>query len=498
MVLADDTNSQHHVRWFDANSGRQLAATMHEKKRAQRLVKQPNGNHFATSHDKGNVVVWNFDSYEPVAQMDTQGSRTAVAFSRVGDVLYTGTKGDEVQAWKLDGAKFGDPINVGVHVETLSCSPTEDSMLVGGSGGSIRVWDLHSEKPVGLAMNHMSEVEDVSFSPDGTLVATCGLDRLARIWDPVTGKPIGPPLRFTDVPYSLEWSPDSKTLVSAGRDNYASLWRAPRHVTGTAKEVGQLVQNITGTRIDQDGGAAVLAAKERPPAPNELLANLQTRQKHSWFAWETVRRRAANENWSGVLSSLTRIIQRNDEDSRALYERGRTHMRLRQYERAQEDLDRIVDIDPTYPDVFHQRAHVLANLGQVRAAADDVRKAIATDTPTGHLHLMLATYSSDPIEAFANYRKYIELDDDGSTEFLSRIVNDFNLVVGWAKDVGSNEATEILRFAERQLERFIATGEATKMEFYNLACIYSLLSSLMDEAESNGESTRSQLQQEGS
>jgi len=184
-----------------------------------------------------------------------------VAFSPDGSLL-AGADGDgTVQFWDPpSGQPAGAPLVVGDGpVSSIAFNP-DGSLLATACGGSVRLWNLRTRRPVGSALVTLhNEMEGVAFetqgtvrlwnpvtgrragaairagprtgitpfafSPDGQLLATAGVDGAARLWDPATGRPAGASFRpHSDSVHTLTFSPDGKELATADGTGNVYLW----------------------------------------------------------------------------------------------------------------------------------------------------------------------------------------------------------------------------------------------------------------------------------
>ena len=160
---------------------------------------------------------------------------------------------------------------LGVHPESvtaLAFNPDGTRLVVGGSGGEMRIWDAARFRPIGEPMHHQGAVRNVSFSPDGKRLASASHDKTARLWDPATcaqigsvmahrayvwrvrfnrdgdkvvtasfdgtaqvwdgrnGAPLGEPMNHGELVYDAVWSDDSSCVLTFGRSDSATLWDA--------------------------------------------------------------------------------------------------------------------------------------------------------------------------------------------------------------------------------------------------------------------------------
>lgn len=75
-------------------------------------------------------------------------------------------------------------------VMALSFSPDRATLATCSRDGTIKLWDLGTDKIKATLTGHESDVYCVSFSPDGSQLASCSGDKTIRIWNAKTLQPV--------------------------------------------------------------------------------------------------------------------------------------------------------------------------------------------------------------------------------------------------------------------------------------------------------------------
>ena len=139
--------------------------------------------------------------------------------------------------------------------------------MTAGSGGSVRVWDLHSRPRPDVLFRHGAAVRDIAFGPNGQL-ATASADRTARVWDARTGAPLTRPLRHEHAVTCVAFDADGGRLVTGAGVN-AQIWDAR-----TGKPLGPPLTHEAAVRrvsFSRDGRLLLVAAAGSRQRPAQTL-----------------------------------------------------------------------------------------------------------------------------------------------------------------------------------------------------------------------------------
>jgi WD40 repeat protein len=264
------------------------------------VVFSPNAQQIATSHDNGDICVWQVADGQPIVTFSGVVTWAwSIVFTPDGDSLVISNPdlvvkclhipsqtvsrefhGHNAGVWKVaisaDGrllASSGEDPTIRIWdmqtgeclkilggadgvIGSLAFDPTSkntDRYYRLASGGcTVRVWDLESGAILYDFDGHTAGVLALAFSPDGQTVASSSIDQTIRLWEVPTMPASVPGLErlFGEghdptATWTLAFSPDGRTLVSGGADHTIKLWDIKtQHCYRTMRGHTAVVQSI--------------------------------------------------------------------------------------------------------------------------------------------------------------------------------------------------------------------------------------------------------------
>lgn len=397
------------VTWFDAETGEKEGSLPVGEKEREGPGRAEGGFktawHILLSQDSTKLVaglnrahVWDVSLGKPTkvkptaVDVDHKGNASAMAITSDNRTLITGGPEENIQLWDLESGKRLNSFSVGTEVTTLAVrnlrhEPHTFRLLVGGSVGEIQAFDYDGDslKPVGPPMNQMERINAAVFARNGVLIVSCSDDYSARIWHE-SGSPIGPLLRHDKRVSAIDTN-DRKGLIATGSyDKTAKIWHLPSPMNGEIDWIRLYATSFTGMDIDASGMIRVLDAREwcdrfRTPLGRDIMGERARSERDDAISWhrERAATMSAAERWGDAVHHLDRLLEQTPEDVHALITRAGICFRLRQYQRAVDDYERVIALTATLsPDAWHSLGHCyekLDGLAKAIAAFDECLKA---------------------------------------------------------------------------------------------------------------------------
>ncbi len=189
----------------------------------------------------GSVTLWDTTTQKSIAQLSA-GGVYGIAISPNGKLLASARSDGTIVIWDLFKQEpIGEPILGAdtLSLSTISFSPDSNALVstyTSDVGYSVLLWDVNSGQLIGNPLDgHKSFINSVTFSPDGKMVASGSSDKTIILWDVGTQQPISQPLTgHTSSVESVVFSPDGKFLASGSDDQTIILWDV-----STQQSIGQ-------------------------------------------------------------------------------------------------------------------------------------------------------------------------------------------------------------------------------------------------------------------
>jgi WD40 repeat protein len=221
------------------------------------LAFSADGKKIVSSGTRGTLQVWDSGTLQPTGSPPPPHLNAvfAATFSPDGRKIASAAS-DGIRLWDLTTGKQTwldqslDESDDLADIRSVAFSPNGKILALGGSGGTVGLWDIAAQRQIGRLGADSSSlgldagqltrsgapspmetpgpaVTSLTFSPDGLTIASGHGAGAVILWDVTTRQRLGPALDGHLTPVmSLAYSPDGRTLASASSARPAILWNA--------------------------------------------------------------------------------------------------------------------------------------------------------------------------------------------------------------------------------------------------------------------------------
>ncbi|MDJ1184844.1 NB-ARC domain-containing protein [Roseofilum casamattae] len=208
-------------QWLASSSEDETIRICHAKTGELRKTLVPETDEF---HGIVGTIAWSPDSQLMACSYQTK----AISLWNFRTKQWTVLPGEVIWSWSLafnPGPQFYD----------------RPMLAAADRDGTIKIWDVQTERLVGILEGHQNKVYAIAFSPDGQYLVSGSDDRTVKVWQLSTQNCLQTLAEHTEGIWSVAWSPDGKTIASGSvigfRGATIKLWDA---------DTGQCLHTLTG------------------------------------------------------------------------------------------------------------------------------------------------------------------------------------------------------------------------------------------------------------
>ncbi|KZL51711.1 serine/threonine protein kinase [Nodularia spumigena CENA596] len=252
-----------------------LATLTGHSKGVYSVAFSPDGRTLASGGDYRVIKLWNLQTQQQISTYfdlteDSLSLVSSVAFSPDGrtlvsrslDILSTSRT---IKLWNLQtqqefatltGHSDEDVLTIGPDGHILASgivaiSPDGRTLASGSFDGTIKLWNLQTQREIATLTGHSGSINSVAFSPDGRTLASGSWDNTIKLWNLQTQREIATLTGHSGSINSVAFSPDGRTLASGSFDGTIKLWNLQ-----TQREIATLTGHSDGVisvAISPDG-----------------------------------------------------------------------------------------------------------------------------------------------------------------------------------------------------------------------------------------------------
>jgi len=218
------TADRRDVRVFRARDGRRLT-TISLPMHVEVATFTPRGDRVVVAAGR---IVRTFlpTGGRPLVTVDHGATVKSVAVTPDEHTLVTAGHNHVVRVWALN--EGGRPLPAlrahRTDVTSLALAPNRPVLISTGTGGSSRLWDLHTSQPLSELSGHTNHVTGAAFDRKGAHVVTWSKDGTARVWNVDDGKAIAVLAAGRSAVTNAAFGPRGLVLTT-GADGRVRLWR---------------------------------------------------------------------------------------------------------------------------------------------------------------------------------------------------------------------------------------------------------------------------------
>ena len=264
----------HRIFLWDLQTGEQLRVFEGHNTVVRDVAFSPDSRRFISADFKGNVILWDVESGQPIARFK-QNDMTFAAFLPDGRTALSGAVDGSLFLWDLfraDEVRRFEGHQGGI--DDLAISPDGKQLLsAGGSDfrfnipgldNSLRLWDIETGAQLQIFEGHTDVLAAAEISPDGRQAISVAYDRTMRLWDLASGAEIRR-FDFPDFLWGVAFHPDGKRALVATSEPSMLLWDLEtgeilHHYIGHDAEVWSVAFSPDGQTAlcGSDDGAVIL------------------------------------------------------------------------------------------------------------------------------------------------------------------------------------------------------------------------------------------------
>jgi WD40 repeat protein/serine/threonine protein kinase len=232
---------------WDVAGRRQLKKLTNQKGAVVSLEFSSDGKTVAAAISSWKAVLWDVNTGESVSLSDEGDDGIFSATFSPDGMLLAVAGVQKTTLWDISTRQRIGTLEGWAYVNCAVFLPEGKVLATTGNDGTLRFWDVDTEKELANINAHTGPILSMALSPDGAILATGGADSTIRLWDTSTQQETARLRGHASEVRSLAFSADGRVLASAGNDCTAKLWNlelAPQTDSDTLVGHNRVVNGI--------------------------------------------------------------------------------------------------------------------------------------------------------------------------------------------------------------------------------------------------------------
>ncbi|MFM2096127.1 MAG: hypothetical protein RIS70_3251, partial [Planctomycetota bacterium] len=167
-------------------------------------------------------------------EVEADSPLVRIAFEGVGRNLWSAHANGQIGYWACAAPSFLRRFDHGGPVYAVAISRDGSTVVSGSVDQTIRLWDLTTGQQRAQLTGHQGAVHAVALTPDESMVVSAAADRTLRLWDSTGGRQLKQLATFDETIYAVAVHPNGQSVAAAGADRKVHLINM---VTGATEKV---------------------------------------------------------------------------------------------------------------------------------------------------------------------------------------------------------------------------------------------------------------------
>ena len=221
QTILTGTNGNNFAHWDI--SGAPIFLSNGDSRVANDIAFHPNNEEIAIiGYYNNQAELWNLEEARRLQSFEHEKEVTAVAFSKNGKYILTGSRDKTIKLWNVNGKLLQVLKGHDEFIHTLAFSSDGQRIASGSRDNTAKIWDLEGNLLQNLATNY--DVFTVEFTPDGLSLLTGGINK-AKLWSVEKGQHIRTFGGHYGYVKSADFSADGQRLLTGDSNGKVRLWK---------------------------------------------------------------------------------------------------------------------------------------------------------------------------------------------------------------------------------------------------------------------------------